>query len=155
MTEDYFFWMDAQIQKTCNFSIEEITGMSIHSYIASAMKFISPKDQEKAIFHLLVKDGVPVAMGGLRQIPNGHAEIVRIYTKPECRGQGYGSMMIEMLIVESKRLGFKMLNLDTGIFMKDAQSMYASHGFEKCDPYAGAEPPPQLFPYWLYMQLKL
>lgn len=155
MTEDYFIWMNNKIQETCSFSIEEITGMPINIYISTAMKVISPKDQEKAVFHLLVNDGIPVAMGGLRAISNGHGEIVRIYTKPEFRGKGFGSAMLERLILEAKNFGFKILKLDTGIFMKDAQSMYVSHGFKECDPYEGAEPPPQLLPYWLYMQLKL
>ena len=96
-----------------------------------------------------------MGMGGLRQLPNGNGELVRIYTRPEYRGQGYGKRILEHLIEDSKKRGFKFLNLDTGVFMKSAQSMYLDHGFTLCDPYEGAEPPHQLLPYWLYMQLPL
>jgi GNAT superfamily N-acetyltransferase len=155
MTRDYFSWMNDQMQATCNFSIEDITGMPMDMYITKAMNIISPKDRTNAAFYLLVLDGAPIAMGGLRQLPSGNGEVVRIYTKPENRGHGYGSKVLEKLILEAKSRGFKTLNLDTGVFMKNAQSMYMSHGFETCDPYEGAEPPSQLLPYWLYMQLNL
>ena len=155
MTRQYFAWMNQEFKTVCNCSIEEITGMSVEDYIMTAMDVISPKNQANALFYLLIDQENAVAMGGLRQLPNGHGEIVRIYTSPEYRSKGYGSKMLERLILEAKAHGFKMLNLDTGIFMKEAQAMYAAHGFVQCTPYEGAEPPPQLQPFWLYMQLDL
>jgi len=155
MTREYFAWMDDHIQATCHFSIEEIVGMPLSTYITLAMNVITPKDAFDAVFYLLANEGVAVAMGGLRRLPSGHGEVVRIYTKPEHRGQGYGTMVLEKLISKAKICGYKTLNLDTGVFMKNAQLMYASRGFEKCEPYEGAEPPAQLLPYWYFMQLDL
>lgn len=155
MTKDYFAWMNDQMQATCNLSIEGITGMSIDAYIATAMNVISPKGLANAALFLLVTSGDAVAMGGIRQLPNGNGEVVRIYTKPEYRGYGYGGLVLDKLIFEAKNRGFQILNLDTGIFMNAAQSMYISHGFRKCEPYEGAEPPPRLLSYWLYFELDL
>lgn len=155
MTREYFTWMDEQIQATCHASIEELVGMPLSAYVAFSMNIITPKDGLDAVFYLLATEGEPVAMGGLRRLPSGHGEVVRIYTKPEHRGQGYGTTVLEKLIVEAKSRGFKTLNLDTGVFMKNAQSMYALSGFEKCEPYEGAEPPARLLPYWYFMKLEL
>ncbi len=155
MTGEYFSWMNDQIQEACGFSIPDIVGMPLEQYIPLAMGFINPRDSLNAAFYLLISNGIPVGMGGLRQLPSGNGEIVRVYTRPEYRGQGYGKKILEHLIEDSKKRGFKFLNLDTGVFMKSAQSMYLAHGFTPCEPYEGAEPPPQLFPYWLYMQLEL
>lgn len=155
MTHEYFYWMNEQIQKVCHFSISDIVGMPLETYITTAADFICPNDQVDAKFYLLIKDNIAVAMGGLRKLPNGDAEIVRIYSKPEHRGQGFGKTVLEKLISDAREGGFIKLKLDTGIFMKQAQSMYTSHGFVKCLAYAGAEPPAQLFPYWHFMELNL
>ena len=155
MTQEYFLWMNEQILDICKFSIEDIVGMSLNDYIQQSMDNIVPRDANNSVYHLLIENGQAVAMGGLRQLSNGHGEIVRIYTKPSYRGRGFGRLMLEKLISEASSFNFPVLNLDTGIFMKDAQALYLSHGFQFCAPYEGAEPPPQLLPYWLYMELKL
>ena len=155
MTREYFTWLDEQIQETCHFSIEELVGMPLSTYVTLSMNVITPKDGVDAVFYILATEAGAVAMGGLRRLPSGHGEVVRIYTKPEHRGQGYASTVLKKLIFEAKIRGFKTLNLDTAVFMKNAQLMYASNGFEKCEPYEGAEPPAQLLPYWYFMKLDL
>jgi len=155
MTRDYFYWMNDQIQLACKFSISDIVGMPLESYITNAADSICPQDQLHAKFYLLVKDDFAVAMGGLRQLPSGDMEVVRIYTKPEHRGQGYGKKLLARLISDARHSGFANIKLDTGVFMKQAQSMYAAHGFVECEAYEGAEPPAKLFPYWHFMELSL
>ena len=155
MTQEYFYWMNDQIESTCGFSISNVVGMPLDQYIISAADSICPKDQPHAKFYLLVAGETPVGMGGFRQLPSGNAEVVRIYTKPSHRGRGYGKMMLKRLIADVRMGEFKTLNLDTGVFMKDAQSLYASLGFKECAVYDGAEPPARLLPYWHFMELDL
>lgn len=155
MTRDYFLWMNAKIEETCNFSISDVVGLSLEEYIVVAANNICPKDQTNAKYYLLIDNENAVSMGGLRTLPNGDAEVVRIYTKPECRGRGYGSMMVKQLISDASQSGFKKLKLDTGVFMQDAHKVYTAHGFTNCLPYDGAEPPQQLLPYWIFMELDL
>jgi GNAT superfamily N-acetyltransferase len=155
MTQEYFIWLDQQMKAVCHFSIEDIVGMPLDKYVHHSMNKIVPKGVNKSLFHLLVQNDQAVAMGGLRQLPGGHGEVVRIYTKPASRGKGYAKAVLERLIDDAENYNFPALNLDTGIFMKEAQCLYAAHGFRVCDPYEGAEPPPQLLPYWIYMELSL
>lgn len=155
MTKEYFSWMNKQILDICNFSIEDIVGAPLDDYIRLSMNSIVPMNANESVYHLLINNDEAVAMGGLRHLSNGHGEIVRIYTRPNFRGKGFGRAMLEKLITEARSFNFPVLNLDTGIFMREAQTLYLSHGFQFCDPYEGAEPPPQLVPYWLYMELKL
>lgn len=155
MTRDYFLWMNAEIEKACRFSISDVVGMPLEDYITSASKYICPKEHPNAKYYLLVAGQNPVAMGGLRALPSGHAEIVRIYTKPEFRGRGLAAMTLKRLIADAREGQFEKVKLDTGVFMKSAHSVYASHGFTICDPYEGAEPPERLQPFWLYMELDL
>ena len=155
LTRDYFDWMDKEIQKTCSFSISDVVGLPLDQYIITAAKEVCPVDQSDAKYYLLVDGKCAVAMGGLRVLPGGDAEVVRIYTKPEHRGRGIARMMLRRLISDATQSGFKTLKLDTGVFMKDAQSLYLSHGFKFCSAYDGAEPPAALLPYWLFMERNL
>lgn len=155
LTMDYFEWMNQEIIKTCQFSIADIVEMPLATYVTTIFKTICPDNPDQGVFYLLVIDGVAVGMGGLRRLPGGQAEIVRIYTQPMHRGKGYGGMVLARLIDDAKHLDCRLLNLDTGIFMNSAYALYESYGFKDCEPYEGAEPPAALFPYWRFMQLPL
>ena len=47
--------------------------------------------------------------------------------------------VLERLIKEARDLGFSMLRLDTGPFMKKAQKIYRSIGFKEIEPYKQSE----------------
>lgn len=152
LTMAYFEWMNQEIKAACPFSIEDIVGMPLGEYVAHAVHTICPDDTSSARFYLLVADGAAVAMGGIRRLPNGDAEVVRIYTDPNYRGHGYGTLVLNKLIADAGSLGYKTLKLDTGLFMKSAHKLYESLGFSDCEPYEGAEPPSELLPYWRFME---
>lgn len=152
LTMAYFEWMNQEIKAACPFSIEDIVGMPLADYVAQALDTICPNDALSARFYLLVVDEVAVAMGGIRRLPDGSAEIVRIYTDPEHRGHGYGRHVLNKLMADAVSLGYKTLKLDTGLFMKSAHRLYESLGFQDCEAYVGAEPPPELRPFWRFME---
>ncbi len=155
LTKSYFEWMNREVMKTCPFSIPDIVGMPLDTYIDHAASIICPNDVAHGAFYLLTHGGIAVGMGGLRKLPDGNGEIVRIYVDPACRGKGYGTLIMRHLIFEARRLEYQQLNLDTGDFMKSAHRLYESLGFVDCDAYAGAEPPVELHPYWRFMSLDL
>lgn len=96
--------------------------------------------------------GRVAAMGGLRTLPDGTPEIVRIFTLPEFRGRGLGARMVNQLVAEAESAGHAVVRLDTGVFMQSAQKIYEAAGFKRRDPYPGAEPPAFLQPFWIYME---
>ncbi len=155
LTMAYFEWMNREIKSACPFSIEDIVGMPLADYVAQAVDTICPDDASSARFYLLVADGVAVAMGGIRRLPDGDAEVVRIYTDPNYRGHGYGTLVLKKLMADAVSLGYKTLKLDTGLFMKSAHRLYESLGFQDCEAYVGAEPPPELLPFWRFMAFDL
>ncbi|GEM_PF-356529 len=156
LSSDYFLWMNQQISGLCGFSIPDIVGHNLEDYVAFTVGIscnIGP--EEGGIYFIRNDKGGADAMGGLRRLPDGAAEIVRIFTRPELRGSGLGSSMVRGLVSEAKRLKYREIRLDTGVFMKDAQRIYAAAGFVFCDAYAGAEPPDALQPFWLYLKQSL
>ena len=155
LTMDYFQWMNREIIQACQFSIPDIVDMPLDAYVEAAAAAICPKNTPNSAFYLLTVSGRTVGMGGLRQLPDGNGEIVRIYVDPDCRGNGYGSMIMRHLVSEAQRFAYQRLYLDTGCFMKSAHYLYQACGFVDCPAYAGAEPPAELHPYWRFMKLDL
>lgn len=153
LNREYFTWMDGELVRVTGKSLAGIVGMDIESYVQRTVahaRQLAP--QQGQLFFLRSAAGAVSAMGGLRILPDGVPEIVRIYTRPAHRGQGLGSQMVAHLIAETENKGQPVLRLDTGVFMHAAQRIYAKAGFRQRDPYPGAEPPEFLKPYWLYMQ---
>ncbi len=155
MIMDYFRWMNEQIIETCHFSISDFVGMSLSDYVASVHSTICPDRADQGKFYLLVVDGHAVSMGGMRRLQDGSAEVVRIYTQPGARGKGYGGVMLSRLIADAEAWGCPSIKLDTGNFMKSAHRLYETFGFTETLPYFGAEPPPELFPFWRFMERPL
>lgn len=152
LTRDFFAWMNGEIQQAMGCSIPDLVGMGMESYIASVMESVCRSNPPESAFYVATIQGRAVGMGGLRRLPDGSAEVVRIYTQPENRGRGIGTMVLQQLISEARRFGYANLKLDTGAFMKAAQAIYKAAGFVEIEPYEGAEPPERIHAIWLFMQ---
>lgn len=156
LCREYFLWMNDEVLRSCGFSISDVVKMPIEDYVHLTMDIGSRiTASDGGIFLLRDADGEIAAMGGLRRLPNGGGEIVRIFTRPSCRGRGYGRIVVEALLNLARDLAYEVVYLDTGIFMTSAHKIYSACGFTACSPYPGAEPPNELQPYWLYMKRAL
>ena len=62
-------------------------------------------------------------------------EVMRLYVAPRARGQGWGGKLARAVIDEARSAGYAQLKLDTLERMTDAQRLYESLGFVRCDPY--------------------
>ncbi len=62
-------------------------------------------------------------------------EMKRLYVKPEFRGQHLGEQLVERIIVEAKKKGYREMVLDTLQPMHAAIAVYKKHGFIECEPY--------------------
>jgi drug/metabolite transporter (DMT)-like permease len=78
-----------------------------------------------------------VACGGIRALPDGSAEIKRMYVVPDARGRGIGAQLLARLEDEARRLGYGRLRLDTASKLTEAQALYRSAGYEEVDDYNG------------------
>ena len=85
---------------------------------------------------ILAEDGGQyLACIGVRQFSDEVGEIKRLYVAPAARGRGLGRVLVEHIIAEARRLGYRSLLLDTLPFMKEAQSLYLSMGFKATTAY--------------------
>lgn len=74
-------------------------------------------------------DGVIVAMGGLKMIGEGKAEIKRLRVHPSHQKKGYGQQILSGLEQKAKELGIHHLVLDTLSNQEGAQKFFAKNSY--------------------------
>jgi drug/metabolite transporter (DMT)-like permease/GNAT superfamily N-acetyltransferase len=88
-------------------------------------------------FLVVYDDGRPIACGGIRALPDGSAEVKRMYVVPDARSRGVARMLLARLEAEARRLGYRRLRLDTASQLHEAQALYRSSGYRAIDDYNG------------------
>jgi putative acetyltransferase len=82
-------------------------------------------------FRVLVDEsGAVVGCGGLYPLANGEAEIRKMYFHPAARGQGYGRRLLNELLMEARKRGYRRVVLETASQLKEAIALYRSAGFK-------------------------
>lgn len=77
----------------------------------------------------------------LRPIDASTVEMKRVYLRPAARNQGLGRRLVERVLTESRRLGYRRVCLDVLPEFTAAQTLYRSLGFEPSAP-VGFNPVP-------------
>jgi len=93
-------------------------------------------------FCSLRADGELLGVGALKQLDAGHAEIKSMHTAHAARGRGIGRAMLGHLLGLARNRGYRRVSLETGTMAEfaPARALYASAGFEACEPFAGYQP---------------
>lgn len=76
--------------------------------------------------------------GALKQLSPEHAEIKSMRTARAHQRKGVGKRILEHLLDEARRAGYRRLFLETGSMahFEPARRLYAAFGFEFCGPFA-------------------
>lgn len=72
---------------------------------------------------------------GLRKIDEENCEMKRLYVRPEFRGKAIGNTLVEKIINDAKKIGYKYMLLDTLPFLGSAIKMYKGFGFYEVEGY--------------------
>lgn len=73
----------------------------------------------------------------LQDYDNKVCELQKMYFKPEARGKGLGSKMMQACLDFAKSVGFKQCYLETMPYMDDARVLYKKVGFKAMDSALG------------------
>ncbi|MFV0310152.1 MAG: GNAT family N-acetyltransferase [Dysgonomonas sp.] len=66
-------------------------------------------------------------------LPDGCAELVKLYLSPSARGKGLGLRLFDKSVKSAIKLGYKQLYLESFPEFSKAVSMYESFGFKQLD----------------------
>jgi transcriptional regulator with XRE-family HTH domain/GNAT superfamily N-acetyltransferase len=77
--------------------------------------------------------------GALKQLDAQHGEVKSMRTATAYLRKGVASLLLEHLISEAKRRGYRRLSLETGAmrYFKPAHKLYRKFGFRNCPPFNG------------------
>lgn len=101
--------------------------------------------KEYRVLLLAEVGGEPAGCVGLRTLPDGAAEMKRLYVRPAYQGRGLGRRLAKEIIAAARAAGCGALYLDTLPKMTPAIALYRALGFVPCSPYAAAPTPGALF----------
>ncbi len=99
------------------------------------------------------EEDVPVGIVAVRALPScgeGVCEMKRLYVAPSARGMGAGRLLVEAIVEQARRLGYRTMKLDTLARLTEANALYARCGFTPCPPYNDNP-----YPDVLYFERKL
>ena len=89
-----------------------------------------------------------VGCGALKELDARHGEIKSMRTASGHVRRGVASRVVQHIIAEAKRRGYRRLSLETGsmAYFEPARRLYYKHGFRECPPFDGyVEDPNSLF----------
>lgn len=81
--------------------------------------------------------GRAVGCGALKIHPGGLGEVKRMFTRPEARGNGIGSKVLDAIIRRARSAGLTWLMLETGAGpgFTGAWTLYERNGFRRRGPF--------------------
>ncbi len=82
-------------------------------------------------------DGEAVAVGAVKRLERGVAEIKRMYVAPEGRSRGVARALLLALEGAARELGYERVRLDTGSSQTHAKALYLSTGYREIPDYNG------------------
>ena len=88
----------------------------------------------RARFWVIENKGEILGCGGFAPLEGGDAdtcELRKMYFRPQLRGLGLGTRLLNLCLREASAKGFRLCYLETLGSMEAATSLYAKHGFEQ------------------------
>jgi DNA-binding MarR family transcriptional regulator/GNAT superfamily N-acetyltransferase len=86
-------------------------------------------------FVVATSDGEPVACGGVQRLPDGAAEVKRMWVHGDWRGAGLGARLLRHLEDLARTRGHTVVRLDTNDTLIEAIAMYERAGYRSIERY--------------------
>jgi putative acetyltransferase len=140
----------------------EITGL-LHEHLRCMAEVSPPESRHALNLDGLRQPGVTLwslwdgpelaGCGALKELDSSHGEIKSMRTAYAYQRKGIASRMLQHLIAEAQRRGYRRLSLETGsmAYFEPAHQLYTRHGFAFSGPFGTYREDPNS----VFMTLKL
>jgi GNAT superfamily N-acetyltransferase len=145
-------WHQEGLLEHYNIDAEKIFGKTVQEIADSSLESNTRIKPPIGIIYLLDIDGEKIGTGTISKMDNKVGEISRMWVRPEYRGKGYGSYILQKLLEAGRGFGFSLFRLSTPRFAYAAQHIYRKAGFYEIEAYPDTAIPPPLRQYWIYME---
>ena len=99
----------------------------------------------KGRIYLVYVDGGLAGCVGMKPSDETHAELKRLYVRPEFRGRNLGEQLVRRIMDDARGEGYAFLRLDTLPGLKSALKLYRRLGFYEVAPYYDCLVPGTIF----------
>jgi putative acetyltransferase len=129
--------------------IAELDSFNTALYPAESNHFDPPEQlaASRSIFLVAERDGLIVGCGAAKHCGDW-AEIKRMFLKPEARGAGLATIMLDRLIDWARAEGLTVVRLETGDKSDGALKLYRRAGFQEIPAF----PPYKADPLSIFME---
>ncbi|UMB54275.1 GNAT family N-acetyltransferase [Lutibacter sp. A64] len=111
------------------------------AYADTALDTLSENyTNKKSIYFVIEKNSEIFGGAGIKKLDNYNGnvcELQKMYFKPEARGIGLGSKMMDICLQKAKEFGFESFYLETLPYMEEARKLYRKTGFKDLDAPMG------------------
>jgi len=91
--------------------------------------------QNNGVFHVIENpDGEIIGTGGITRDSPTSCELRKMYLAKSNRGLGLGKKMLQQLLFDAKKLGYKQVTLETVSVLENAIALYQGAGFIPFSP---------------------
>lgn len=80
------------------------------------------------------RDGGIEGCIAFREVDADICEMKRLYVRPDARGRNLGHRLVERLIAEARRVGYREMRLDVQAKSVSARRLYSAFGFVAAEP---------------------
>ncbi|WP_113927082.1 GNAT family N-acetyltransferase [Bacillus sp. P14.5] len=131
--------------------VDDLTGEDVKALIMDHLQNMalhSPEESRHALnLDGLRKPGITfwsaweeeelVGCGALKELDSSHGEIKSMKTSPLHLRKGVSKQILQFIINEAEKRGYKRLSLETGsmIAFEPARKLYERFGFSYCEPF--------------------
>jgi putative acetyltransferase len=132
--------------------IDDLTGPEVAELVGEHLQGMSLNSPPESI-HALNLEGLKkpeitfwsvwegkelVGCGALKELDGQHGEIKSMRTSASHLRKGIARRMLQHIIEEAQRRGYRQLSLETGSMddFEPARRLYASFGFQYCQPFS-------------------
>ena len=152
LSNEYVMWMLDEVRQRYP-AINLNNFAADHSYHDIRKKYPGEHVPPHGAMFLATADGELCGCVALGKRGDGICEMRTLFVRPAYRGTGAGKRLVEAVLSEARRLGYKLVRLDTLAFMTGAQTLYRSYGFRDIEPYFDI--PDLMQPYLRFFQCDL